>query len=101
MSLLPLIAGFNIKLGIWFKYRANVNIEELSVFNKTYFITGFESEIFDILKYPRWGARGDIEYYEKIKLDFIREPIETLKLNTDFVKIYEENDLKPVLSTYK
>lgn len=101
LFLLPLIAGFNIKLGIWFKYAVSINIEELSVFNKIYFITGLVSEIFDIPKYPRWGTHGDIEYYEKIKLDFIREPIKTLKLNTDFVKIYDENNLKPVLSTYK
>lgn len=99
-DLILYITGFNIKLGIWFTYRSIPYNQNIFNFNKIYFIIGIRED-FNFYDFPKWGIMGDIEYSEIIKLDFIREPIQTLKLNTDFVKIYNENDLKPILSTGK
>ena len=94
------IKGFKIKLGVWLnedKYRHLQN--ELNSYKS--FITGIISEDnFRSLQMPRWGTMGDIENSELIKLDFIREPIQQLIINTDFVKIYDENELKPIPSFY-
>lgn len=97
------IKGFNIKLGIWVEYHDGLVIKDLSTLDEVRknYIMGLVHNEYNIPEMPKWGIMGDIENSEIIKLDFIKEPIQTLKLNTDFVKIYEENDLKPILSTYK
>lgn len=95
-ELLYLIRGFNIKLGIW-----TSNIEEYNLLSiyKENFIVGIirierDSQI------PRFGPFGDIEVSKLRKLDFISNPIQELKINTDYSKIYDENKLKPIPSTF-
>lgn len=92
--------GFNIKLGIYLReedYRYNY-----TKFQGYKYIIGIVSEDNSIAyNCPRWGHMGDIENLNMIELDFIRGPIQTLKLNTDFIKIYNENNLFPISSTFK
>lgn len=101
-SILPIIAGIKIKLGVWIDYEYfGSDLKYINEFRNIYFITGIRFNLDLDSQMPRWGTMGDIENSEIIKLDFIRKPILSLKLNTDFVKIYNENNLKPVLSTEK
>lgn len=94
------IKGFDIKLGIWI-YGSN-KISYFNQLSKDYhdnFITGVVSNPY-ISNIPRWGDKGDIETTKFVYLDFIDGPISELEIHTDYKTIYEENNLKPIPSTY-
>lgn len=94
--------GFNIKLGLWIDDSMEYNTMRIAnILKSTYsnnFIVGIRNS--NVYNYT-WSYYGDIQDNNDITLDFIREPIRTLKLYTDFVRIYDENNLKPVPSNYK
>lgn len=114
-KLLNAIRGFNINLGVWvdFKndeisYNAFITLREK--FNKN-FITGIRlcpllldkdfSFIENIKDYPKWGpsdSKCDIESDTIIMPYFSHFSINTIRLNTNYKKIYEENNLKPIKS---
>ena len=92
--------GFKINLGIWVKGPLKEPIyDTLKKEFRNNFIVGLVSDE-DTNGIPRWGINGDIEECDNISLDFIRHPIRGLSLNTDYKTIYEENNLRPIVSTY-
>lgn len=91
------IKGFNIKLGVWVPY--NHQYQLLSNKYKRNFIIGEINNKTDS-QIPRLGTSGDIELGESKYIDSINKEIQELKINTDFVTIYNENNLKPIPSTY-
>lgn len=91
-----LIKGFNIKLGIWIEdNESSESFKYLRKFKDNFIVGYISDEIYRSIS-PRWGTMGDIENAEIIKLDFIREPIQQLIINTDYVKIYDENHLRSI-----
>lgn len=94
------IRGFKINLGVWIKGPLKESIyEKLKVEFSYNFILGLISDD-DNITSPRWGIMGDIETLNPIKLDFIKDEIIEVSLNTDYKTIYEENGLSPIRSTY-
>lgn len=90
------IKGFNIKLGVWCP---TIETYNLLTKYKNNFIIGLIG-ISNDSQIPRFGPFGDIEISKLTNFDFISKPIQELKINTDYVKIYNENKLTPILSTY-
>lgn len=94
------IKGFDIKLGIWIKgsFKESVYNALRDEF-KNNFILGLVDDK-NTNNIPRWGIKGDIEENKSINIDFIENPVTELILNTDYKKIYEENKLTPIPSSY-
>lgn len=95
------IRGFKINLGIWIKgpLKESIYNNLKTEFSHNFILGLVEDETTD--EYiPRWGDMGDVEEVEPIKLDFIKDDIIKVSLNTDFKTIYEENNLIPIRSTY-
>ena len=95
-DLISKIKGFDIKLCIWVPKIEQYNL--LSEY-KDNFITGIISLDKDS-QLPRFGPSGDVEVSSLYCYDFMSKPVQKLKLNTDYVKIYNENKLKPIPSTF-
>ena len=60
------------------------------------FITGIKGDSDKFI--PLWKKKGDIEDYSIILTDFMPKSIKTVKLNTNYKTIYEENNLIPIKS---
>lgn len=102
-DLIDKIKGFNIKLGVWIDLTYPGDYKDyyeslIKNFNNN-FITGIKGEYQDNLIIPKWGYNKDIEEIESIKLDFIKDDITVLRLNTNYKEIYDENNLHPIPST--
>lgn len=99
-DLLNNIKGFNINIGVWYtpidEYNNIYGKLNEFVFN---FIYGIKSNT--NLPIPVWKENGDIEDGDVIVIDGMKEPINTVYLNTDYKSIYKENNFKPIPSTYK
>lgn len=90
------IKGFDIKLGVWC---SNIETYNLLTIYKDNFIVGLIG-INNDSQIPRFGPFGDIEVSKLNHFDFSSKSIQELKINTDYIKIYNENKLKPIPSTY-
>ena len=78
--------GFKINLGIWVKGSLKETVADiLRKEFKNNFIVGIVTDE-DTDNIPRWGINGDIEEINNISLDY--------------KTIYEENNLRPIVSTY-
>jgi len=96
-NVLELVKGFDIKLGIW--TNSAVLQTALSKF-KDNFISGIISND-DILDFvPRWGEMGDIEDIGLSPIISIKGDVMFLRLNTNFIDIYDKNNLQPLPSNY-
>lgn len=94
------IRGFKINLGIWLDEKPFYEHKEYLDTFKDNFISGLRTEK-DSTNYYWSPMHGDISHWSFVDLDFVRGEILELALNTDFAKIYEENGLKPIPSTFK
>lgn len=102
-DLLNNIKGFKVNLGIWIQSDDKVILKYIyDILNTNYsnnFITGVKGDSDKFI--PLWKKKGDIEDNSIILTDFMPKSIKTVRINTDYKTIYEENNLSPIKSNEK
>lgn len=108
IKLLESMRGFDINLGVWIQKNKDTDLYYNILKERYYnnFIIGIRflnKSDFDnfSLIVPSWVSKGDLEDYSFILPDFIHKTIKTIKINTDYAKLYKENNLSPIKSNQK
>ncbi len=100
------IKGFNINIGVWIDYSGDRELELYNILTEKFsdnFIVGLRYFGNKLSNYsPIWEYNGDIaDSNIKILNDISKKKYKVVFLINDYKTIYKENNMKPIISTYK
>ena len=105
-DLINAIKGFNINIGVWIDYSGDRELELYNILTEKFsdnFIVGLRYFGNKLSNYsPIWEYNGDISDSNiKILNDTSKKKYKVVFLINDYKTIYKENNMKPIISTYK